>query len=194
MSTPLVLALDVSGTPRDWLNYEQAIVYHAKSLVAWSLGETITTFRGGFRNLDGQRSTISTQSIIAIKGSDFNPKKFNRVALTNDALFARDRNVCAYCANVYGTSRLSRDHVHPTSRGGLNVWTNAVTACKPCNARKGDQLLSECGMKLIYVPYEPNHNEAMILRNRRILADQMEYLLAGVPKNSRIHESLAEMR
>ena len=37
-------------------------------------------------------------------------------------------------------------------------------------------------MPLIYVPYVPNRHEHFILRNRRILADQMEYLLAGVPK------------
>lgn len=188
MTSPLVLALDVAGTPRSWLNYEQAITYHAKSLVAWSLGDVITTFRGGLRGTDGQRSSISTQSIIAIKGSGYNPAKFAKVTLTNDALFARDRHVCAYCSRVHGASGLSRDHIVPTSRGGVNSWLNCVTACKACNARKGDSLLQECGMKLIYVPYEPNHNEAMILRNRKILADQMDYLLSGVSKNSRVRE------
>jgi hypothetical protein len=33
----------------------------------------------------------------------------------------------------------------------------------------------------------PNRHEHFILRNRRILADQMEYLLAGVPRTSRLH-------
>ena len=31
-----------------------------------------------------------------------------------------------------------------------------------------------------------NRHEHFILRNRRILADQMEYLLAGVPRSSRL--------
>ena len=30
-------------------------------------------------------------------------------------------------------------------------------------------------------------HEDMILRGRRILADQMEFLLASVPRNSRLH-------
>lgn len=55
-------------------------------------------------------------------------------------------------------------------------------------------LLSEC-VRLLpfhfqfphYVPYVPNRYEAFILRNRKILADQMEFLLQGVPKNSRMH-------
>jgi len=41
-------------------------------------------------------------------------------------------------------------------------------------------------MELLYAPYAPNHYENMILQHRTILADQMEYLLAGVPKHSRI--------
>jgi hypothetical protein len=41
-------------------------------------------------------------------------------------------------------------------------------------------------MELLYLPYVPSHFENMILQNRNILADQMEYLIAGVPKHSRI--------
>jgi hypothetical protein len=63
---------------------------------------------------------------------------------------------------------------------------NCVAACKSCNSRKDNLTPEEANMKLIYVPYEPNHFEHMILLNRSILADQMEYLLAGVPKHSRI--------
>jgi hypothetical protein len=42
-------------------------------------------------------------------------------------------------------------------------------------------------MPLLYLPYVPNRHEHMILQNRRILADQMEYLMARVPKHSRLH-------
>jgi hypothetical protein len=64
-----------------------------------------------------------------------------------------------------------------------------VTACKKCNTKKNNHTLDEVGMKLVYVPYTPVHHEHMIFKNRRILADQMEYLLAGVPKHSRIWDS-----
>jgi hypothetical protein len=36
-------------------------------------------------------------------------------------------------------------------------------------------------MSLLYLPYVPSLHEDMILRGRRILADQMEFLLASVP-------------
>lgn len=61
-----------------------------------------------------------------------------------------------------------------------------VTVCKDCNSKKGHKTLKEARMELLYVPYVPNHFENMILQNRNILADQMEYLLSGVPKRSRI--------
>jgi 5-methylcytosine-specific restriction endonuclease McrA len=82
---------------------------------------------------------------------------------------------------------LSRDHVVPVSRGGTDTWTNAVTACRGCNTQKGGRSPEQARMPLLYVPYVPNRHEHFILRNRRILADQMEYLLAGVPRTSRLH-------
>lgn len=179
-----VLALDSSGLPRAWLNFEDAICYHAKDQVLWSLGETVATFRGGFK-ADGTQSILETQSIIAVKGS-VKLEKFGKVVLTNRTLFGRDRHVCAYCGDTFKASDLSRDHVIPRYRGGLDVWTNVVTACKRCNMKKGSKLLEAARMELLYVPYEPNHYENLILQNRNILADQMDYLLTGVPKHSRI--------
>lgn len=181
-----VLALDIGGTPRQWVSQDMAIVYHAKGAVAWSLGEVIAKYRGGVQN-DGHQSFLETPSIIAIKGHGFNPAKQGRVALTNKTLFGRDRHICAYCGNHFpNAGQLSRDHIIPRSKGGIDDWMNVVSACKRCNTRKGSKSLKEAKLELIYVPYVPNHFENLILQNRNILADQMEYLLSGVPKHSRI--------
>jgi hypothetical protein len=181
-----VLALDVSGTPRAWVTTDEAITYHAKSLVAWTLGDIVARYRGGVQN-DGTMSYLETPSIIAVKGHGFDFRKHNKVALTNRTLFARDRHVCAYCGGHFNNAALlSRDHILPKYHGGIDEWMNVVTACKPCNQKKGCKTLKEARMELIYVPYEPNHFENLILQNRNILADQMEYLLSGVPKHSRI--------
>ena len=179
-----VLALDASGLPRAWVNLEDAICYHAKDQVVWSLGETVAQFRGGYRN-DGTQSVLETTSIIAVRGS-VSLEKIGKVVLTNRTLFGRDRHMCAYCGDVHGNASLSRDHIHPVSKAGANTWMNVVTCCLKCNAKKGNKTLDKAGMELLYIPYEPNHYERMILENRNILADQMEYLLAGVPKNSRV--------
>ena len=181
-----VLALDISGTPRQWISYDDAISYHATESVAWSLGSVVAKYRGGVQN-DGTMSYIETPSIIAIKGHGFNPHKHAQVALTNKTLFGRDRYVCAYCGGHFPNhNHLSRDHIVPKFLGGENSWTNCVTACKECNSKKGHKSLKEARMELLYVPYAPNHYENMILQQRNILADQMQYLLSGVPKHSRI--------
>jgi hypothetical protein len=44
-------------------------------------------------------------------------------------------------------------------------------------------------MELIYAPYIPNRAEFLILANRRILADQMEFLKQHVSAQSRVHLS-----
>ncbi len=186
-----ILALDISGIPRTWLSQDEAIAYHAKDLVAWTLGEVVARYRGGIQR-NGEQSYIETPSIIAIKGHGFDFKKHNKVMLTNPTLFARDRNICAYCGKHFvSRNELSRDHIMPRYHGGLDEWTNVVTSCIDCNQKKGCKTLKEAGLELRYVPYEPNHFENLILQNRNILADQMEYLMTGVPKHSRIVQMAA---
>lgn len=189
-----ILTLDASGMPNKWVSHQAAILYHAKGLVAWQLGEGEgdITFRGGENRLSGEMSRIKTAAIIAVKGE--NSGKFKRQmktpTLTNLALFKRDRNICAYCTKHFSDSRLTRDHIIPTSRKGLDKWTNVVTSCEICNHRKDDRLLEECGMQLAYIPYAPNWAEALILENRNVLACQMEYLSTFLPEHSRVWEDI----
>jgi hypothetical protein len=180
-----VLALDISGTPRAWITNDEAISYHAKNLVVWTLGDVIAKYRGGIQK-DGRQSYLETPSIIAVRGTGFDFRKHNKVVLTNRTLFARDRNTCGYCGDHFGHTRLSRDHIVPKFHGGLDEWTNVVTSCIPCNQKKGCKSLKQSGMELLYVPYEPNHYEHLLLQNRHVLADQMAYLMTGVPKHSRL--------
>ena len=46
----------------------------------------------------------------------------------------------------------------------------------------------EAHMQLLYAPYIPNRAEFLILANRRILADEMEFLRQHVSANSRVRE------
>ena len=41
-------------------------------------------------------------------------------------------------------------------------------------------------MPLLYAPYVPSLWEDFILRNRRILADQREFLMTHLPRSSRL--------
>jgi 5-methylcytosine-specific restriction endonuclease McrA len=73
--------------------------------------------------------------------------------ISRRALFARDGWRCAYCGTTAG--RLTLDHVLPRSRGGESVWENVVTACAPCNHKKGNRLLEEANMELLHLPKPP---------------------------------------
>ncbi len=56
--------------------------------------------------------------------------------------FVRDDYRCVYCGIVYEAAGLSIDHVQPLTRGGDSSSGNVVTACRSCNARKGDHSLA----------------------------------------------------
>ncbi len=106
--------------------------------------------------------------------------------LNNRELFRRDRHICAYCGGEFSFLRLTRDHIRPVSRGGTDTWMNVVTACRACNGVKRNRVPEESGLELIYAPYVPNKAEYLILTNRKILADQMEFLVQHVSSHSRV--------
>ena len=58
-----------------------------------------------------------------------------------DNILARFGNHCVYCGVL--CEILEQDHVVPLSRGGKHILENVVPACRSCNARKNDALLSE---------------------------------------------------
>jgi hypothetical protein len=156
------------------------------------MGAQAFTVYGGMNRLTGRRSSITASSIIAIKGKAMAMKSFGQVPpLNNRELFHRDRQICAYCGGMFPISRLTRDHVTPFSQKGKDTWMNSVTACRACNERKGNNTPEQAGMELIYLPYVPNRAEYLILTNRRILADQMQFLAQHVPAQSRLRQAVA---
>ena len=181
-----VLQLDVSGRPQSWISPKEAATLYASDGVAWTLGDPFLVLRGGTQQRTGLQSRIEVHPIIAVKGAVPSRAWRQSPALTNPKLFARDRHVCAYCGGHFHCDDLTREHVVPTSRGGQDSWMNCITACRGCNGHKGNRLPEEVGMSLLYLPYVPSLHEDMILRGRRILVDQMDFLMASVPKHSRL--------
>ena len=182
-----VLQLDVSGRPQAWITAREAATLYASDAVAWTLGVTCQILRGGIQRTTGLQSRIEVHPIVAVRGAI--PSRAWRLtpALSNPKLFVRDRYVCAYCGGHFAFDELTREHIVPVSRGGVDSWMNCITACRSCNGQKGNRMPEEAHMSLLFLPYVPSLHEDMILRVRRILADQMEFLLASVPRSSRLH-------
>jgi 5-methylcytosine-specific restriction endonuclease McrA len=183
-SIPAILKLDAGGLPVSWIRWQTAVTLYTRERVRWEAGEGRFVIHGGICARTGLRSSIEIGSIIAVADKS---RRYERATplLTNRTLFQRDRNLCLYCGEMFPVSQLTRDHVYPASRGGESVWENCVTACRDCNQRKDDRTPEESGMKLLAVPYTPNLAEYLILQNRRILADQMEFLQAYARKHGR---------
>ena len=114
----------------------------------------------GGREFRSESVTVPAPTVIRLVRFVHVPRRFRR-QVTNTFLFARDEYSCVYCgrhrSELRGRQFLTRDHVIPTSRGGTNTWDNVVTACSPCNNRKGDRIPKEAGMSLPRVPTEPNY-------------------------------------
>lgn len=186
-----VLKLDIAGIPEDWISPRDAAELITKNLVAWSLGDVVKVVHGGHNRL-GIRSIIEVPSILAVQGtaSIYLPDvPGSPGSPTREKLFKRDRNMCAYCGDVFHPRDLEAEHVLPRSRGGQWSWMNLVASCHECNqVKKKDKTPEEAGMPLLYLPYVPSRWEAMILDGRHILAEQMEFLLASVPKHSRLFQ------
>jgi len=185
----LILQLDRMTNPTKWLSVQGAVKYYAIDKVIQNLGDSFLILHGGLSRQTGCRSEIRACSIIMIDGADPCAKHHNEPLLTNRRLFVRDRLLCAYCGCKVKHQALTRDHIQPISRGGEDTWMNCVACCARCNQRKGNRRPEEAGMELLFAPYVPDWNEGLILSNRRILTDQMTFLLARVPERSRLHQS-----
>ncbi len=182
-----ILVLDIAGVPYDWISQNDAATQYAAKKVAWDIGDQVIILRGGY-NKDGEQSKIFIKPIISIRNSErMSRNSRHQIPLGdgNRLLYARDRHICAYCGETFPYQELSRDHILPTSRGGKDVWENCVTACKECNHAKGNKFVHDF-KPLIYVPYAPCRFEHFILSGRNVIADQLEYLSAKLPRHSRL--------
>ncbi len=189
-----VLRTDVTGMPMEWIGYQDAVRMIVLGQVSYALGRVLYELRGGINSLTGRQTVIPVNAILATQGAHPNAHQFRHrytPPLSNRALFRRDENVCLYCGNQFHHSDLSRDHVKPLARGGEDSWVNVVTACKRCNNHKGSRTPEQAGMQLLAIPFTPTHAEYVYLQGRRILADQMEFLLAHFPRHSVLRQRLS---
>jgi 5-methylcytosine-specific restriction endonuclease McrA len=98
---------------------------------------------------------------------------YKGVVLSRVNIFKRDGHKCQYC----GINRdLTLDHLIPRSKGGKTSWSNLVTACRRCNARKGDYSLEESGMKLKTIPIKPSYTMFLMGMKETVDEEWMPFL------------------
>jgi 5-methylcytosine-specific restriction endonuclease McrA len=141
-----VLVLNQDFSPLMVCSVQRAFV-----LVYLNKSEMIRTANG--HKLHSVTHTFPMPSVIRLNRYVRAPYK--GVALTRQNIFRRDNFECQYC----GTRKeLTLDHIIPSSRGGQHTWINLVTACKSCNAKKGDYTPEEASMPLRRKPHKPSYS------------------------------------
>ncbi len=134
--TPRILIIDSHGQPVRWALLARAARYHASGKVVTELGENLFSMTGGLQDDTGLRSEFITSSIVMIRGRHRVPYGHVHVGLTKHRLFARDRQVCAYCGGHFVEADLTVEHILPVSRGGFTCGpTSSRPAVRATRAR-----------------------------------------------------------
>ena len=171
MTAVRCLALNASFEPITMVPVRRAL-----RLVIDGKAEIVET--EGDRVVHSERFAMPRPHVIRLNKYVHVPRRFRR-QVTNTFLFARDHYRCQYCGRPQVVLRtrecLTRDHLVPLSRGGTNAWTNVVTACSSCNARKGNHLPDESGMHPLHAPVEP-HFVHLAWAVRRLTTIQSKYI------------------
>jgi 5-methylcytosine-specific restriction endonuclease McrA len=107
---------------------------------------------------DGKRlrsvsTSMAVPSVVRLWAFARIPRK--QVILTRRNIIKRDGSQCMYCGAFEGP--MTVDHVVPKKFGGRDSWENLVSACMPCNNRKGNRTPEQARMKLLRKPRRPNH-------------------------------------
>jgi 5-methylcytosine-specific restriction endonuclease McrA len=162
MATNVATALEIDGGTIRPVTWDEWL-----TLPVRSQDSAVLTMRGPIR--------VPTV-IVALNYANV-PKK--RPKLCARSIRERDGNRCQYTGRVLRPEEGSLDHVMPRSRGGRDTWENLVWSGKDVNARKGNRLLHEAGLKLLKVPRAPKELPASaLIRNAHGISDWEPFVKA----------------
>lgn len=135
-------------------SYEPMHVVSVRRAVVLLLKEKAQVVEAAESVLRSQHMELPTPVVIRLV-TYIRIRRRWHLPVSRRGVLARDAYTCQYCGEQPGKSVLTIDHVVPRSRGGSKSWENLVTACGPCNRRKGGREPREAGMKLISKPSKP---------------------------------------
>jgi 5-methylcytosine-specific restriction endonuclease McrA len=131
------------------LSYFPLSVWHWQDAIKAVFLERVTIIDEYDACVSSPTLRMKLPSVVALKNY-IQPSLYP--AFTRFHVFLRDHFTCQYCGS---TEELTFDHLIPRSRGGQTEWTNIVTACSPCNLRKGGHMPEVVKMFPSQKPYRP---------------------------------------
>ena len=135
------------------LNYFPLSLWSWQDVIKAVYSDRVNIISEYDQSISSPSTRIKLPSVIALK--EYVPQDRNP-AFTRFNVFLRDRFSCQYCGRSFYAADLTFDHVVPRSMGGRTNWTNVVTACSPCNLRKGNKVPGHCDMHPLISPVAPN--------------------------------------
>lgn len=141
------LLLNASFQPLQVISWQKAIQLFFSGKV-----EVVETSERVVRSV-----TVTIKIPLVIRLIKYIPQKTrkNVVRFTRNNIFLRDQYTCQYCGGQPPLAQLTMDHVTPVVKGGGKSWENIVTACRPCNLKKGGRTPDEAQMRLKQNPKQP---------------------------------------
>ena len=142
--------------------------------VTWDEWVTLPV-RDGDESVRTVHGAVRVPTVIVAVNFAKVPKK--RPKLCARAIRERDGNRCQYTGRVLAPDEGNLDHVVPRSRGGADTWENLVWSAKDVNARKGNRLPHEAGLRLLAAPRTPKELPVtQFLRNAHGVAEWKLFL------------------
>ncbi len=162
-----VLVLNATYEPLNVVSVRRAVV-----LLLKEKAEVVEAAEAWVRS---ERLALQVPLVIRLVYYVRLPRRFT-LPLSRRTVLARDQYTCQYCGAQPGKAHLTIDHVLPRSRGGETVWENVVTACGPCNRRKGNRTPQEARMPLRRRPRRPRYLALTLLEGASAPKEWHKYM------------------
>ena len=146
------LLLNATFEPMKVISWQRAI-----TLLVLGKAELVEAYDEVIRGIN---HTFDLPSVVRLRRY---ARQDRRVKFSRTNVYRRDGFACQYCGVQPGVHELTLDHVVPRARGGRTEWTNIVTCCVGCNARKADRTPEQARMALARPPARPEYMPAVSL-------------------------------
>lgn len=125
-----------------------AVVSAERGLILYLEGKAVIIEEMPDKTFRSAREEFPVPTTIALKEYRKTGSRYYQPAQLNQRnLFIRDQFTCQYCLRHTADFRkgeyLTRDHVHPQSKGGPDAWENVIASCSTCNHWKDDRTLDQ---------------------------------------------------
>lgn len=138
-----ILLINMDYTPLRVLSLKRAL-----SLIFNGKAEIVESYPN--KKLRSPSITMDFPAVMRLKRYVNVPRR--NAVYSRRAVFTRDHYTCVYCGKKLGQKDATVDHLIPVSECKerhirASSFMNCVTACQPCNTRKGSRSLADSGMK-----------------------------------------------